>query len=87
MTKRIRRAGLARSDPSAGQTCSTAASVDADSGETIAITNPPRARGSGTPEDRREETRRAIEAARRALPEWRGRPSRERALILRAGPA
>ena len=30
-----------------------------------------------------EETRRAIEAAERALPDWRGRPAKERALILR----
>jgi succinate-semialdehyde dehydrogenase/glutarate-semialdehyde dehydrogenase len=30
-----------------------------------------------------EETRRAIEAAERALPEWRGRPAKERASILR----
>jgi succinate-semialdehyde dehydrogenase/glutarate-semialdehyde dehydrogenase len=30
-----------------------------------------------------EETRRAIEAAQRALPDWRSRPAKERALILR----
>jgi succinate-semialdehyde dehydrogenase / glutarate-semialdehyde dehydrogenase len=58
--------------------------VDADSGETFPVTNP--ATGDVLAEVPRmgaAETRRAIEAAQRALPQWRQRPAKERARILR----
>ena len=58
--------------------------VDSDSGETIAVTNPATGEEVGhVPKMGAAETRRAIEAAERALPEWRARPAKERALILR----
>jgi succinate-semialdehyde dehydrogenase/glutarate-semialdehyde dehydrogenase len=58
--------------------------VDADSGETFPVTNP--ATGDVLAEVPRmgaAETRRAIEAAQRALPDWKHRPAKERARILR----
>jgi succinate-semialdehyde dehydrogenase/glutarate-semialdehyde dehydrogenase len=58
--------------------------VDADSGATFPVVNP--ATGETIAEVPRmgaEETRRAIAAAERALPEWKRRPARERALLLR----
>ncbi len=58
--------------------------VDADSGETFAVTNP--ATGEVLAEVPRmgaEETRRALAAAERALPAWKGRTAKERALVLR----
>jgi succinate-semialdehyde dehydrogenase/glutarate-semialdehyde dehydrogenase len=58
--------------------------VDADSGATFAVVDP--ATGAVVAEVPRmgaAETRRAIEAARRALPEWRGMLAKERAAILR----
>jgi succinate-semialdehyde dehydrogenase/glutarate-semialdehyde dehydrogenase len=58
--------------------------VDADSGATFAVTNP--ATGETIAEVPRmgaAETRRAIEAAQRALPGWRSKLARERALIMR----
>jgi succinate-semialdehyde dehydrogenase/glutarate-semialdehyde dehydrogenase len=58
--------------------------VDADSGATFPVTNP--ATGETIAEVPRmgaAETRRAIEAAQRALPEWRGMLARERAAIMR----
>ena len=58
--------------------------VDADSGETFAVVNP--ATGGTIAEVPRmgaAETRRAIEAAQRALPVWRARTAKERALVLR----
>jgi succinate-semialdehyde dehydrogenase/glutarate-semialdehyde dehydrogenase len=58
--------------------------VDADSGETFPVFNP----ASGeefarVPRMGAEETRRAIEAAERALPEWRARTAKARASVLR----
>src|SRR6185312_11315100 len=58
--------------------------VDADSGATFAVTNP----ASGevvaqVPRMGAGETRRAIEAAQRALPGWRGMLAKERAAIMR----
>ena len=58
--------------------------VDADSGATFAVTNP--ASGEVVAEVPRMgagETRRAIEAAQRALPGWRGKLAKERAGIMR----
>ena len=58
--------------------------VDADSGATFAVTNP--AFGEVVAEVPRmggAETRRAIEAAQRALPGWRGMLAKERAAIMR----
>jgi succinate-semialdehyde dehydrogenase/glutarate-semialdehyde dehydrogenase len=58
--------------------------VDADSGETFAVTNP--ATGEVLAEVPRmgaAETRRAIAAAERALPEWKHRTAKERARVLR----
>jgi succinate-semialdehyde dehydrogenase/glutarate-semialdehyde dehydrogenase len=58
--------------------------VDADSGATFAVTNP--ASGEVVAEVPRmgvAETRRAIEAAQRALPGWRGMLAKERARIMR----
>jgi len=58
--------------------------VDADSGATFAVVNP--ATGETVAEVPRmgaAETRRAIEAAHRALPAWKGKPAKERARVLR----
>jgi succinate-semialdehyde dehydrogenase/glutarate-semialdehyde dehydrogenase len=58
--------------------------VDADSGATFAVLNP--ASGEVVAEVPRmgaAETRRAIEAAQRALPGWRGMLAKERAAIMR----
>lgn len=58
--------------------------VVADSGATFPVTDPATGRELGTvPRCGRTETRRAIEAAARALPEWRGAPAKDRARILR----
>jgi len=57
--------------------------VDADSGETFPVVNP--ATGEtivDVPRLGAFETRRAIEAASRALPAWKARSARERARIL-----
>ncbi|HXG76875.1 MAG TPA: succinate-semialdehyde dehydrogenase [Gaiellaceae bacterium] len=58
--------------------------VDADSGATFPVHNP--ATGEVLAEVPRlgaAETRRAIAAAERALPAWKARPAKERALLLR----
>jgi succinate-semialdehyde dehydrogenase/glutarate-semialdehyde dehydrogenase len=58
--------------------------VDADSGATVAVTNP--ASGEVIAEVAKcstAETRRAIEAAEAAFPEWRKRTAKERAACLR----
>ncbi len=58
--------------------------VDADDGGTFNVTNP--ADGSlvaAVPEMGEAETRRAIEAASRAWPEWRAKTAKERGVILR----
>lgn len=58
--------------------------IDADSGGTSAVTNP--ANGATLAEIARcgtAETRRAIEAAERALPAWRARTAKDRAGLLR----
>src|SRR3954471_23496575 len=58
--------------------------VDAISRETIPVTNPASREKLGTvPKMGAEETRRAIEAADRALPAWRAKTAKERAQILR----
>jgi succinate-semialdehyde dehydrogenase/glutarate-semialdehyde dehydrogenase len=57
---------------------------DADNGKTIAVTDP--ATGgtiTSVPEMGAAETRRAIEAANAAWPDWAGRTGKERAAILR----
>jgi len=57
---------------------------DADSGETVVVTNP--ANGDVIAEVAKcstAETRRAIEAAAKAFPEWRKRTVKERAACLR----
>jgi len=58
--------------------------VDAIGRETIPVQNPATGETLGTvPKMGAEETRRAIEAADRALPAWRARTAKERAQILR----
>lgn len=58
--------------------------LDADSGVTIAVTNPANGEIMGTiPKMGAGETRRAIEAANAALPAWRAKTAKERATILR----
>jgi succinate-semialdehyde dehydrogenase/glutarate-semialdehyde dehydrogenase len=62
----------------AGQWC------DADGGATISVTNPAIGETLGTvPKMGAVETRRAIEAANAAWPEWRRKPAKARAAILR----
>lgn len=58
--------------------------VDADNKVTIAVTNPATGELIGTvPNMGVTETRRAIEAANKALPAWRSKTAKERARILR----
>lgn len=58
--------------------------VDADSGETLDVTNPADGSVIGTvPKLGADETRRAIEAANRAWPDWRARTAKERSDLLR----
>lgn len=58
--------------------------VDADSGETLEVTNPATGEVLGTvPKMGQAETRRAIEAAERAQKQWRAKSAKERALVLR----
>jgi succinate-semialdehyde dehydrogenase/glutarate-semialdehyde dehydrogenase len=58
--------------------------VDADSGDTVAVNNPATEDTLGTvPRMGASETRRAIEAANAAYPEWRKRTAKERGAILR----
>jgi len=58
--------------------------VDADSGATVDVTSPATGAVIGTvPKMGAEETRRAIDAADRALPAWRALTAKERAVILR----
>jgi len=58
--------------------------TDADSGATLAVTNPATGEQIGTvPVMGAAETRRAIDAANAAWPAWRKKAARERALILR----
>jgi succinate-semialdehyde dehydrogenase/glutarate-semialdehyde dehydrogenase len=57
---------------------------DADSGKVLDVLNPADGTRIGTvPDMGREETRRAIEAARDALPSWRAKTARERGAIMR----
>ena len=58
--------------------------VGADSGETISVNNPATLKEIGTvPKCGTNETKRAIEAANAAWPEWRARSARQRSDILR----
>jgi len=58
--------------------------VDADGGATVPVNNPATQEILGNvPRMGANETRRAIEAAERALPGWRARTAKERAKILR----
>ena len=58
--------------------------ADADSGETIPVTNPANGETIGTiPKMGADETRRAIEAAEAAFPAWRAKTAKERSDILR----
>jgi succinate-semialdehyde dehydrogenase/glutarate-semialdehyde dehydrogenase len=58
--------------------------VEADSGRTLTVKNPATGEVIGTvPAMSATETRRAIEAAHRALPAWRAMTAKERAAILR----
>ena len=58
--------------------------VDADSRRTVAINDPATGETIGTvPNAGAEETRRAIEAAERALPAWRAKTAKERSAILK----
>ncbi|HEX9873149.1 MAG TPA: NADP-dependent succinate-semialdehyde dehydrogenase [Deferrimonas sp.] len=57
---------------------------DADSGATLAVTNPANGKALGTvPKMGEVETRRAIEAAQRAFPAWRAKTAQERSNLLR----
>src|ERR1700737_3280573 len=57
---------------------------DADDGRTFAVINPANGETlANVPRMGAAETRRAIEAAAEALPEWRERPAAERAALLR----
>jgi len=57
---------------------------DADDGSTTAVTNPASGQTIGTiPRMGANETRHAIDAANKALPDWRARTAKERAFILR----
>ncbi|ALC15867.1 succinate-semialdehyde dehydrogenase [Desulfuromonas soudanensis] len=57
---------------------------DADSGATLAVTNPATGETLGTvPKMGEVETRRAIEAAQRAFPAWRAKTAQERSNLLR----
>src|SRR6185295_11377220 len=58
--------------------------VDADSGKSIAVTNPATGETLGSiPNMGAAETKRAIEAANAAWPAWRKKTAKERAVILR----
>lgn len=58
--------------------------VEADGGAVFTVTDPATGATLGTvPDMGAAETRRAIEAAERALPSWRDRPAKERAQIMR----
>ena len=58
--------------------------VDADDRATIPVKDPASGEVLGTvPKMGAEETRRAIEAANKALPAWRAKTAKERAQILR----
>ena len=58
--------------------------IDADDGRAIKVTDPATGETIGTvPSVGVAETRRAIEAAERALPAWRAKTAKERAAILR----
>jgi succinate-semialdehyde dehydrogenase/glutarate-semialdehyde dehydrogenase len=58
--------------------------ADADSGQTLNVSNPATGENLGTvPKMGKAETRRAIEAADRALPAWRALTAKERAAKLR----
>ena len=58
--------------------------ADADSKQTVVVSNPATGAAVGTiPRMGAAETRRAIEAADRALPGWRAKTGKERAAILR----
>ena len=58
--------------------------VSADSGETISVNNPATLEEIGTvPKCETAETRRAIEAANTAWPEWKAKSARQRSDILR----
>ena len=58
--------------------------ISADDGKTIKVTDPANGEVIGTvPSVGVAETRRAIEAAERALPAWRAKTAKERAAILR----
>jgi succinate-semialdehyde dehydrogenase / glutarate-semialdehyde dehydrogenase len=57
---------------------------DADSGATLKVNNPATGEILGTvPSMTAKETRRAIEAAKRAFVEWRRKPARDRSILLR----
>ncbi len=57
---------------------------DADSGETVEVTNKATGEVLGTvPKMGADETRRAIEAANAALPAWKAKTAKERSVILR----
>jgi aldehyde dehydrogenase family protein len=58
--------------------------VDADSGESFPVANPATGETiAQVPRMGAAETRRAIEAAQRALPDWKNRPAKEQARVLR----
>ena len=58
--------------------------IEADSRETISVNNPANLEEIGTvPKCETAETKRAIEAANEAWPEWRAKSARQRSDILR----
>jgi len=57
---------------------------DADSGATLKVNNPATGEILGTvPLMTANETRRAIEAAKKAFIDWRRKPAKERSILLR----
>jgi succinate-semialdehyde dehydrogenase/glutarate-semialdehyde dehydrogenase len=84
MTEQIESIGLANSSLLRQQCYIDGQWLDADSGATIAVTNPATGAVLGSvPKMGAAETRRAIEAADAAWPAWRARTAKERSAILR----
>lgn len=66
------------------QACIGGQWLDADNGKTIEVTNPATGKVIGTvPKMGAAETKRAIDAANKALPAWRAKTAKERSAIIR----
>ncbi len=83
-TPELARVALKRPDLFREQACIDGVWLNADSGETITVTNPATGKPLGTvPKMGKAETTRAVAAAEAALPAWRAKTGKERANILR----